>query len=201
MKKWGDRLKKVEQLAQSFQQSPLATPYKPRLWLCQPSSVWKVFPRQSVAISFAQSCREVSKAFLMLPYLISVWLSLILCDQKCADSHTMQFLGCACFCTWKRTGGPGSKDLSGHQLQWAVALLQVCMRATLHYYRYLFWCFGKIHNDLKPLCSSGRIGSPWCTAMRWLQRELFVSSTLTWSFTGPQTKNWMGKRWFLFLSR
>ncbi|XP_029912936.1 DNA-directed primase/polymerase protein isoform X2 [Myripristis murdjan] len=63
MKKWGDRLKKVEQLAQSFQQSPLATPYKPRLWLCQPSSVWKVFPRQSVAISFAQSCREAVHVF------------------------------------------------------------------------------------------------------------------------------------------
>lgn len=66
MRKWGDRLKKVEQLAKSFQQSPLATPYKPRLWLCQPSSVWKVFPRQSMAINFAQSCKEVHRALLML---------------------------------------------------------------------------------------------------------------------------------------
>lgn len=59
MKKWGDRLKKVEQLAQSFQHNPMTTPYKPRLWLCQPSSVWKLFPRQSLAIGFAKSCKEV----------------------------------------------------------------------------------------------------------------------------------------------
>ncbi|XP_059196932.1 DNA-directed primase/polymerase protein [Centropristis striata] len=58
MRKWGDRLKKVEQLAQSFQLNPLTAPYKPRLWPCQPSSVWKLFPRQSLAFSFAQSCKE-----------------------------------------------------------------------------------------------------------------------------------------------
>ncbi|XP_021164818.2 DNA-directed primase/polymerase protein [Fundulus heteroclitus] len=63
MSSWGDRLKKVEQLAQSFQQNPLTTPYKPRLWPCQPSSVWKLFPRQSLAISFAQSCREAVHVF------------------------------------------------------------------------------------------------------------------------------------------
>ncbi|XP_035855937.1 DNA-directed primase/polymerase protein isoform X1 [Sander lucioperca] len=58
MRKWGDRLNKVEQLAQSFQLNPLAAHYKPRLWPCQPSSVWKLFPRQSMAISFTQSCKE-----------------------------------------------------------------------------------------------------------------------------------------------
>ncbi|XP_061586449.1 DNA-directed primase/polymerase protein [Cololabis saira] len=58
MSKWGDRVKKIEQLAQSFQQHPLTTRYKPRLWPCEPSSVWKLFPRQSMAISFAQSCKE-----------------------------------------------------------------------------------------------------------------------------------------------
>ncbi|XP_068445089.1 DNA-directed primase/polymerase protein [Clinocottus analis] len=63
MSKWGDRLKKVEQLAQSFQQKPLATHYKPRLWPCQPSSVWKLFPRQCMAISFAQSCKEAVHVF------------------------------------------------------------------------------------------------------------------------------------------
>lgn len=59
MSKWGARLKKVEQLAQSFQQNPLASRYKPRLWPCQPSSVWRFFPRQNLAIGFAQSCKEV----------------------------------------------------------------------------------------------------------------------------------------------
>lgn len=59
MSGWGARLKKVEQLAQSFHQNPLASPYKPRLWPCQPSSVWRFFPRQNPAISFAQRCKEV----------------------------------------------------------------------------------------------------------------------------------------------
>uniref|UniRef100_A0A3B5BKH7 DNA-directed primase/polymerase protein n=1 Tax=Stegastes partitus TaxID=144197 RepID=A0A3B5BKH7_9TELE len=63
MSKWGDRLKKVEQLAQSFQLNPLTTRYKPRLWPCQPSSIWKLFPRQSLAISFAQSCKEAVHVF------------------------------------------------------------------------------------------------------------------------------------------
>ncbi|XP_035492082.2 DNA-directed primase/polymerase protein isoform X2 [Scophthalmus maximus] len=63
MSKWGDRMKKVEWLAQSFQLNPLATRYKPRLWPCQPSSVWKLFPRQSPAVSFAQSCREAVHVF------------------------------------------------------------------------------------------------------------------------------------------
>uniref|UniRef100_A0A8C7SQJ0 DNA-directed primase/polymerase protein n=1 Tax=Oncorhynchus mykiss TaxID=8022 RepID=A0A8C7SQJ0_ONCMY len=56
---WENRLKKVEQLAQSFQQCPLTSCYKPRLsrpW--QPSSIWKLFPRQCMAINFAQSCSE-----------------------------------------------------------------------------------------------------------------------------------------------
>ncbi|KAK5602134.1 hypothetical protein CRENBAI_016135 [Crenichthys baileyi] len=63
MSGWGERLKKVEQLAQSFQQNPLTTPYKPRLWPCQPSSVWRLFPRQSLAFSFAQSCKEAVHVF------------------------------------------------------------------------------------------------------------------------------------------
>ncbi|XP_074519324.1 DNA-directed primase/polymerase protein [Halichoeres trimaculatus] len=63
MRKWEDRLKKVEQLAQSFQLNPLASRYKPRLWQCQPSSVWKLFPRQSMAISFAQSSKEAVHIF------------------------------------------------------------------------------------------------------------------------------------------
>lgn len=56
-------MKKVEQLAQSFQRKPLATCYKPRLWPCQPSSVWKLFPRQSMAINFAKSCKETVHVF------------------------------------------------------------------------------------------------------------------------------------------
>ena len=61
MSRWGERVKKVEQLAQSFQHKPLSAPYRPRLWPCQPSSVWKLLPRQSPAIGFAQSCKEVTR--------------------------------------------------------------------------------------------------------------------------------------------
>lgn len=53
--KWQDRLKSLEQRALSFQSAPLCCPYKPRLsrpW--QPSSVWRLFPRQSAAIVFLQ---------------------------------------------------------------------------------------------------------------------------------------------------
>ncbi|XP_008409909.1 DNA-directed primase/polymerase protein isoform X2 [Poecilia reticulata] len=63
MSRWGERLKKVERLAQSFQQNPLTAPYKPRLWPYQPSSVWKLFPRQNLAISFAHSCKEAVHVF------------------------------------------------------------------------------------------------------------------------------------------
>ncbi|XP_029005159.1 DNA-directed primase/polymerase protein isoform X2 [Betta splendens] len=61
MRKWEERLKRVEQRAQSFQLCPLTTRYKPRL--CQPSSTWKLFPRQSLAIGFAQSCKEAAHVF------------------------------------------------------------------------------------------------------------------------------------------
>uniref|UniRef100_A0A3Q3W3Z1 DNA-directed primase/polymerase protein n=1 Tax=Mola mola TaxID=94237 RepID=A0A3Q3W3Z1_MOLML len=63
MKNWGDRLKKVEELALSYQLNPLTSHYKPRLWPHQPSSVWKLFPRQSMAITFAQNCKEVVHVF------------------------------------------------------------------------------------------------------------------------------------------
>ncbi|MEQ2201213.1 hypothetical protein XENOCAPTIV_009133 [Xenoophorus captivus] len=49
MSRWGERLKKVEQLAQSFQQNPLMTPYKPRL--VYPQSLmhcYEVIPEEAV---------------------------------------------------------------------------------------------------------------------------------------------------------
>lgn len=48
----------VELRAKAFQQRPLASCYKPKLWPCQPSSIWKLFPRQSMAINFTKSCKE-----------------------------------------------------------------------------------------------------------------------------------------------
>ncbi|KAA0722378.1 DNA-directed primase/polymerase protein [Triplophysa tibetana] len=57
--KWQDRLKSLEKRALSFQSAPLCCPYKPRLsrpW--QPSSVWRLFPRQSAAIAFLQHIKQ-----------------------------------------------------------------------------------------------------------------------------------------------
>ncbi|KAJ8271765.1 hypothetical protein COCON_G00106240 [Conger conger] len=62
--KWGDRVKKVESLALSFQHCPLASPYKPRLskpW--QPETLWRLFSRQSDALGFAKCCKEVVHVF------------------------------------------------------------------------------------------------------------------------------------------
>ncbi|XP_030644092.1 LOW QUALITY PROTEIN: DNA-directed primase/polymerase protein [Chanos chanos] len=56
---WAERIKLVEKRAQFFQQTPICCPYKPRLsrpW--QPSSVWRLFPRQSPAVAFSQTCKE-----------------------------------------------------------------------------------------------------------------------------------------------
>ncbi|XP_077381456.1 DNA-directed primase/polymerase protein [Festucalex cinctus] len=63
MKKWSERLKKVEELANTFHHNPVVPRYKPRLWPCQPSSIWKLFHRQSAAIGFAQSCKEPVHVF------------------------------------------------------------------------------------------------------------------------------------------
>ncbi|XP_023686409.1 DNA-directed primase/polymerase protein [Paramormyrops kingsleyae] len=55
----GEKVKRVEELARSFQQHPLAAHYRPRLcrpW--EPSSVWRLFPRQSAALAFAKGCKE-----------------------------------------------------------------------------------------------------------------------------------------------
>ncbi|KAI1887574.1 hypothetical protein AGOR_G00191710 [Albula goreensis] len=56
---WGDRVKNVESLALSFKKCPLSSPYKPRLFKpWQPVTLWRLFPRQSEAILFAQGCKE-----------------------------------------------------------------------------------------------------------------------------------------------
>ncbi|XP_061685419.1 DNA-directed primase/polymerase protein [Syngnathoides biaculeatus] len=63
MKKWRERLKKVEQLAEALHRSPVIPRYRPRLWPRQPSSVWRLFPRQSTAIGFAHTCKEPVHVF------------------------------------------------------------------------------------------------------------------------------------------
>lgn len=106
-------------------------------------------------------------------------------------------LGGACFCTWERKGISGSKNLLGYQLQWAVALLQVNLQKEMHL-PYVWKMWDNVHWWW---FFSGPSHSPWCTAMRWYQRALFVSFTLTWSSTSPQTKELMEELWCLHLSR
>ncbi|XP_012674306.2 DNA-directed primase/polymerase protein [Clupea harengus] len=58
-REWGDRLRQVEKRAHSYQQSPLCSRYQPRLARpSQPSSLWRLFPRQSSALALAQTCKE-----------------------------------------------------------------------------------------------------------------------------------------------
>lgn len=108
MSKWGERLKKVEQLAQSFQRNPLTSRYKPRLWPCQPSSIWKLFPRQSLAISFAQSCKEVAQ---QQPHQSA---SVLYVYEENMLTFVSPFTDYPRFCTWKRKIAHGSEDLPGY---------------------------------------------------------------------------------------
>ncbi|XP_062864648.1 DNA-directed primase/polymerase protein isoform X2 [Trichomycterus rosablanca] len=57
--RWQDRVKAVEQRTLSYQAAPICCPYKTRLsrpW--QPTSVWRLFPRQKEAIAFSQRCKQ-----------------------------------------------------------------------------------------------------------------------------------------------
>ncbi|KAF7686727.1 DNA-directed primase/polymerase protein [Silurus meridionalis] len=57
--KWQERVKAVEQRALFYHSAPISCPYKARLsqpW--QPTSVWRLFPRQSHAVAFSQRCKQ-----------------------------------------------------------------------------------------------------------------------------------------------
>ncbi|XP_075716310.1 DNA-directed primase/polymerase protein isoform X2 [Rhinoderma darwinii] len=58
-RKWLEKLKKVEELASQYKRHPISLAYSPKLsrpW--QPSSVWRLFPRQEAAFQFAKICKE-----------------------------------------------------------------------------------------------------------------------------------------------
>ncbi|KAK9398956.1 DNA-directed primase/polymerase protein [Crotalus adamanteus] len=58
-RKWEEKLKNVEELASCYMQRPLCSSYKPKLSnALQPSSVWKLFYRQTHAFNFAKTCKE-----------------------------------------------------------------------------------------------------------------------------------------------
>lgn len=113
------------------------------------------------------------------------------------------FPGCSCFCARKRKCQSRSENLPGHQLQWAVALLQVWVidRSPVEMF------------DLSVRYTQSKIikrnfffyigltRSRSCIVMRSFQRALSASCTLTWSFTSPQTKGLMAKRWWRLSSR
>uniref|UniRef100_A0A2D4L942 DNA-directed primase/polymerase protein n=1 Tax=Micrurus paraensis TaxID=1970185 RepID=A0A2D4L942_9SAUR len=58
-RKWEEKLKNVEELASCYKRRPLCSSYKPKLSNpLQPSSVWKLFYRQTHAFNFAKTCKE-----------------------------------------------------------------------------------------------------------------------------------------------
>lgn len=190
MKKWGERLKKVEQLAQSFQLNPLTSRYKPRLSLCQPSSIWKLFPRQSVAIEFAQSCKEVTVRWCknslatFVPLCVKKNVSLPLFFRLFMFLHLKKKMH-----TWVK----GST--------WSLVTLSCGIitgeerKTTPLWLHYLQWW--RFHSFL--FSSLGRTLSPWCIAMRSYHRAPFVSFILTWSSTSSPTQELMARLWFLNL--
>ncbi|NWT30963.1 PRIPO protein, partial [Cardinalis cardinalis] len=58
-RKWQERLKKVEELASHYERNPLPMVYRPRLSKpSMPSSVWKIFSRQTEAFNYVKACEE-----------------------------------------------------------------------------------------------------------------------------------------------
>ncbi|XP_063776784.1 DNA-directed primase/polymerase protein [Pseudophryne corroboree] len=56
---WLEKCKKVEELASQYKRHPLSSAYLPKLFrVWQPSSVWRLFPRQDPAFQFAKTCKE-----------------------------------------------------------------------------------------------------------------------------------------------
>ncbi|XP_062992387.1 DNA-directed primase/polymerase protein [Elgaria multicarinata webbii] len=56
---WEEKIKSIEELASQYKRKPLCSRYKPQLskpW--QPSSVWKLFHRQTQAFTFVKTCKE-----------------------------------------------------------------------------------------------------------------------------------------------
>lgn len=113
-------------------------------------------------------------------------------------------LGRTCLCAWKRKAAPGPKDLPGYQLHWTVALLQVKTSGPFidrpDQIKPAVWD-RNMNSHWELFSLSGPTHSLWCTAMRWYQRALSASSTLTWSFISPPTNKLMGEVWCRHLSR
>uniref|UniRef100_A0A7M4DVC7 DNA-directed primase/polymerase protein n=1 Tax=Crocodylus porosus TaxID=8502 RepID=A0A7M4DVC7_CROPO len=63
-RKWEEKLKKIEELESQYKRNPLCSAYRPKLskpW--QPSSVWKIFPRQAQAFDYVKTCKEEVHVF------------------------------------------------------------------------------------------------------------------------------------------
>ncbi|XP_052018453.1 DNA-directed primase/polymerase protein isoform X2 [Apodemus sylvaticus] len=59
MRKWESLRKQIEERASHYEKKPLSSVYRPRLARPEePSSIWKLFHRQSQAFNFVKSCKE-----------------------------------------------------------------------------------------------------------------------------------------------
>lgn len=150
--KWQDRVKAVEQRARSYHSAPISCPYKARLsqpW--QPSSVWKLFPRQSDALGFSQRCKQVQttqeEALVQNSTILKHYLRLSLGIRdrgfnlqisltikftyfhfifRLTDTKSL-FSGRARVRAGERKHRCRTEDLFSDQLHWALALLQVML--------------------------------------------------------------------------
>ncbi|XP_039738580.1 DNA-directed primase/polymerase protein isoform X2 [Pteropus medius] len=58
-RKWEAKLKQIEERASHYERKPLSLVYRPRLSKPEePSSVWKLFHRQTEAFNFVKNCKE-----------------------------------------------------------------------------------------------------------------------------------------------
>ncbi|MEE6460837.1 hypothetical protein FKM82_001118 [Ascaphus truei] len=58
-RKWTERVREVEELASQYEKHPFSLVYRPKLAKpYQPPSVWRLYPRQTLAFNFAKTCKE-----------------------------------------------------------------------------------------------------------------------------------------------
>ncbi|XP_075466586.1 DNA-directed primase/polymerase protein isoform X2 [Ascaphus truei] len=58
-RKWTERVREVEELASQYEKHPFSLAYRPKLAKpYQPPSVWRLYPRQTLAFNFAKTCKE-----------------------------------------------------------------------------------------------------------------------------------------------
>ncbi|XP_075716311.1 DNA-directed primase/polymerase protein isoform X3 [Rhinoderma darwinii] len=145
-RKWLEKLKKVEELASQYKRHPISLAYSPKLsrpW--QPSSVWRLFPRQEAAFQFAKICKEDVHVFALETvlddterrlYLVTTYAEFWFyymeqntpfCCPICPERGNTPFLVINYrFCPWE-----GSEGKDHHLAYWSFSGAMSCMQKPL----------------------------------------------------------------------